>query len=185
MRRWRAGLGLLVAGSLTSCLLVACSGHLGAGPFGPGGSPGTECAGIPHDDVLSYGFEEFRNRGPRAATISKITLNAPHSLRLVDAWVIPITGDDLYGVLSGYPPVKRMQPGVQWARRQRASGATIAPTRPSSQVVNILAVLKPVHKDGWAQGLDVYYHVGGTKYVFRTATKIVVWTIGTKHDCGG
>jgi hypothetical protein len=182
----RPGLYVVIAGSLLACLLTACSTHLAAGPFGPRGTPGAECAPVPRGGVLSFGFEGFRNQGGQVATISKITLNAPHRLRLIDAWVIPVTGDDLYGVLSGYPPVKRMQPGVQWAERQRASGATVEPGNgpPDHVSTNILAVLKPVHQTGWAQGLNVYYHVGDTQYVFHTATKIMVWTRGTKHHCG-
>lgn len=185
MKRSRATVSLLATGSLTACLLAACSSHLEAGPFGPRGTPGSECAPVPRGGVLSFGFEAFRNQGHQAATISKITLNTPHSLRLIDAWVIPITGDDLYGVLSGYPPVKHIQPGVQWAERQRASGATVAPgSGPSNRMTNVLAVLKPVHQTGWAQGLNVYYHVGGTQYLFRTTTKIIVWTLGSKPHCG-
>lgn len=114
---------LLVA----SALLAGCASGAAAntGPFGNGGTYGEECVFIPHGAVLSYGFEEFRNSGGATATVDKVALANSRGIRMLAAYVVPITGHDLYGVLFGYPPSAHLPHGVQWSQRQRADGATI------------------------------------------------------------
>jgi hypothetical protein len=86
---------------------------------------------------------------------------------------VPITGDDLYGVLDGYPPAEHLDPGVHWAERQRANGARI-PRSPGNDVTNLVLVLKPTASLGSAQGVDIFYGESGQQYHMRTATRVVI-----------
>jgi hypothetical protein len=163
--------GTLLAG----VLLAGCASGVAVntGPFGNGGSQGEECVPLPRGGVLSYGFDEFRNSSASAAVIEKVSLADPHGLRILAAYVVPITGHTLYGVLTGFPPEAHLPLGVQWSQRQRADGATI-PHSLGHRVTNLILVLKPVTKIGSARGIDVYYRVSGQQYHLRTATRIVV-----------
>src|SRR5450755_4370524 len=59
------------------------------------------------------------------AVVEKVALADSHGLRMLAAYVVPITGHTLYGILTGFPPAAHLPPGVQWSQRQRADGATI------------------------------------------------------------
>jgi hypothetical protein len=161
---------LLTAGALqTGC---ASGAAVNTGPFGNGGSYGQECALVPAGKVLSYGFDEFRNSGNATATIDKVALADPRGIRVLAAYVVPITGHHLYGVLFGYPPAAYLPQGVQWAQRQPADGATIPRSRGRHDVTNLVLVLKPTAKTGWARGINVYYRESGQRYHLLTATRI-------------
>jgi hypothetical protein len=92
-------------GLLALCLLAACgtSGIGGSGPLKDGGDPATECAPVPAGGVLSDGFEALRNTGTSAAVIQKVALADPHGLRILAAYVVPVTDDTLYGVRVRLP----------------------------------------------------------------------------------
>jgi hypothetical protein len=63
-----------------SCILLAgCAGGnaVNTGPFGNGGTAGVECAELSPGNVLTFGFEEFKNSGSASATISKVALAEP------------------------------------------------------------------------------------------------------------
>jgi hypothetical protein len=86
------------------CILLAgCAGGnaVNTRPFGNGGTPGKECVSLPLGSVLSYGFEEFSNSGQSTAIISKVALADAHHLRILAAYIVPITGHELYGVWTG------------------------------------------------------------------------------------
>jgi hypothetical protein len=138
----RGRLSALLAGAL----LAGCASGaaVNTGPFGNGGSPGEECVVLHHGAVLSYGFEEFRNSSASTAVIDKVALADSHGLGMLAAYVVPITGYDLYGVLTGFPPAAHLPPGVQWSQRRRADGATIPHSR-AHDVTNLVLVLKPAN----------------------------------------
>lgn len=162
---------------LAAALLASCANAINTGPFGNGGGQGGICSPVGPGGVLSYGGQEFRNSGPDTGFIDKVTLYRPRELRLVAAYVVPITGRDLYGNWVGYPPAARAvkQPGVQWAQRQRADSARIPPAH-GHGVTNLLLVLKPTGKVGTAQGIDVYYREAGQLYHLRTGFVLKVIT---------
>jgi hypothetical protein len=166
-------LGMVVA---AACILLAgCGGNAtNTGPFGNGGSPTGECISVPLGGVISYGFVEFPNQGSSTAVISKVALDGAHGIRMLAAYIIPITGHDLYGVYSGYPPVAHRAPGVQWAHRQSADGARIPPRSKADIVNNILLVLKRTAARGTAVGVDVYYTEAGQQYHLRTNSTITL-----------
>ena len=159
---------------LAAALLAGCSSGpaMNTGPFGNGGTPGEECVEVPAGKVLSYGFEAFSNSGP-PATIERAGLADPHGLRVLAAYVVPVTGTDLYGVWFGYPPMAHVPAGVRWAQRQRAGGANVPHSR-GRDVTNVLLVIKPIARTGSARGVDVYYRSGGQHYHLRTATRLRV-----------
>jgi hypothetical protein len=167
---------LVLGGMLAASSLSACGSSVAAvntGPFGNGGSPGGNCIDIHRGEVLSYGFTEFRNSDPSTAVIEKVALADPHGLQILAAYEVPITGHNLYGVLTGFPPAVHVPPGVQWSRRRPADGAAI-PHSPGSNVTNLVLVLKPVKRSGSAMGVDIYYRVSERQYHLRTATQILV-----------
>lgn len=160
--------GLLAGGLLAGC---ASGNAVNTGPFGNGGVWGEECVPVPRGGVLSYGGDEFRNGGAATATVSKVALADPRGMRMLAAYVVPVTGHELYGVRPGYPPAAHLPRGVGWSRRQQASGATIPRSR-GHDVTNLVLVLTPTAKVGWARGIDVYYRESGQQYHLRTATRI-------------
>jgi hypothetical protein len=165
LTRWGLACGL--------ALLAACSSTnaVNTGPFGGGGEPGSLCVPVGRGGVLSYGLDAFSNTGS-TATIERVALTDPHRLHIVAAYVVPVTGHTLYGVLSGYPPDRNLPPGVHWARRQRASGAVI-PHSHGTQY-NLVLVLKPAGAKGTARSVDVFYRAAGQDYHLQTATRIKV-----------
>jgi len=165
LRRWGLACGL--------ALLAVCSSTnaVNTGPFGGGGDTGALCVPVGRGGVLSYGLDTFTNTGG-TATIERVALTDPHDLRILAAYVVPVTGTIAYGVLSGYPPARNLPPGVQWDRRQRANGAVI-PHSPGTQY-NLVLVLKPAGEKGTARSVDVFYRAAGQEYHLQTTTSIKV-----------
>lgn len=158
------------------CLAGCSSGVIfNSGPLGGQGSTGINCAPVDgRGGVLSYGFIEFANSSASPVVITKVSLADPRGLRMLAAYVVPITGDTLYGLLQGYPPAKHLPSGVQWPERQRADGAIIEHSR-GQDVTNLVAVLKPTRNPGWARGINIYYHSsGGQRYLLRQGVQILV-----------
>jgi hypothetical protein len=141
------------------------------GPFGNGGTSSSECAPVPRGGVLSFGFEALENHGSSTARITSVTLASPHhGLTVLAAYVIPVTGHDLYGVRDGYPQPDQMPPGEDWPQRQSAVAAQV----PAMKVANLLLVLRPANSGGTAAGVDVFYESGGRQYLLQTATSLQV-----------
>jgi hypothetical protein len=162
-----------MAGGLLATLLAACGSAVGPGPFGnPGKSDVSQCAPVPPNGVLSYAVEEFSNGGRQTAVITSVALVKPQNLRVLAAYVVPITGHYLIGVMPGFPP-SHLGPGVQWSHRQRAVGARIPPSG-RDVVTNLLLVLKPATMTGSAQGVQVSYEVSGQEYIWQTSTAVTV-----------
>jgi hypothetical protein len=93
---------------------------------------------------------------------------------MLAAYVVPITGSDIYGLLQGYPPGKSLPRGIQWSERQRADGAVIRPT-PRRRDNNLIAVLQTTKNPGWARGINIYYHSSdGQRYLLRRGIQVLV-----------
>jgi hypothetical protein len=153
------------------------------GPFGDSAtSPiGAQCfMPEPKGAVATLGMLSFSNKGDRAR-IDKVTLVGARNLQTVAEWVVPITGHNLLGVFYGYPPYgsKRkgfaLAPGVQWAERQHADGATIG-HMPFPEAINLVLVLKVTGGvEGTAKTVYLDYESGGTKYRLNFQVAIELW----------
>jgi len=164
-----------MAVSLVALLAAACSGPaVNTGPLGNGGQPGSICARLHQGQVLSYGIIGLQNMGSSPAVIEKVSLMGARHLRLVAAYVVPITGHMGYGVWDGYPPPPRRQRGVEWSHRQVARGARLPANR--SSLADLVEVLQPLGPVGTARATDVFYREGGTQYHMRNvyAFKLLV-----------
>ena len=154
----RVTLGGLACG-LALLLAVACSsasvGSYANGPFGNSGqNSGTICTCTTPGGVVYDGFEEFYDTGG-TATVGRIALVHPRHPRLVAAWVAEANGP-VAGIGRGYP-----SPGRAW---QRIPGAVVQHTR-GQKVISLVVVVKPSGKLGTASAINMYYEVGGTRYL--------------------
>jgi hypothetical protein len=167
----------LSTGGLAAALALLLGGCSGSGDPKPNGPLGNSVSGplaaqcfqpTPKGSVATLGMLSFSNKGG-PARITRITLVDAHNLQTVAEWVVPITGHNLIGVLYGYPPYGSrrhggLPPGIQWAARQRAVGATIAHT-PFPKAVNLVLVLRATGgTEGTARTVVVDYQSGGSKY---------------------
>jgi hypothetical protein len=172
-----AGLVLAVAiVAIATCLPGCSSGVIfNAGPLGGEESGGINCAPvIGRHGVLSYGSIEFANSSSTPVVIDKVSLADPRGLRMLAAYIVPITGDNLYGLRPGYPPARGLPRGVQWSERQTADGAKLGHER-GHVVSNLVAVLKPTRNPGWARGINIYYHSpDGQRYLLRQGLQVLV-----------
>jgi hypothetical protein len=148
---------------------------LKAGPLGHSLQSGMECLGLAGHQVVTYGVEWVQNTGPATAVVDQMTLAKSEGLRVVATWAVPTSGL-VYGAQVGYPPSKMPLPGWHWARRQPADGATVPYTPGTRNRVNLLVVLglKPGFTTGQAAAVDVWYHIGSSRYHLRTGPRLVL-----------
>jgi hypothetical protein len=148
---------------------------LKAGPLGHPVLRGMECLGLAGHRVVTYGVEWVQNPGPAKAVIDQMTLAKSEGLRVVATWAVPTSGL-AYGVQVGYPPSKMPLPGWRWARREPADGATVPYTPGRRNRLNLLLVLglKPGFTTGQAAAVDLWYHVGSSRYHLRTGQRLVL-----------
>lgn len=173
-------------------LLGGCGGSdepSTSGPFGhPTKTHWVQCFPVTrHGGVGTFGGLSFHNPGS-SAKIDNVTLIDSHDMQIVAAWVVPITGRDLLGVFSGYPPdgypgsfPGHPAPGVQWEQRQHAVGAVI-PHTPGQDVENLVLVLKPSGTVGTAKNVTLDYQSGGTKYRYDFQVGVIVYN-GNSNGC--
>ena len=109
-------------------------GPLGA-PVGDGtaictpGKPGRE---------LSFGADLLHNRGSRDLVVDQVGLTDAHGLKIAHAVIVPVRNYQ-FGLEAWPPPASTLsEPGIEWAHRKAAVGAT----------------LKPQPKVDWGDGAD-------------------------------
>jgi hypothetical protein len=157
---------LALAASLSGCHATMIT----SGMLSGGSGKGTECSPAPRGGVLTDGFTALEYSGTGPAVILSVTLASPRNLRLLGAWVVPVTGHVLYGVRSGWPPA--------WARRTAADGDQI-PASAGTQVSSLLLVVQPGAGTGTAAGVRVSYRTDGQVRQFQTQIRLVVPDGGT------
>jgi hypothetical protein len=176
MIRWGRQVSAIAAAVIAVCLSGCSSGvTFNSGPLGGQGSSGISCASTNGPGgVVSYGIE-FANSSASPVVIDKVSLADPRALRMLAAYVVPVTGDSIIGIVQGHPPGKLMPSDEHWSQRQRADGARIKHSR-GQDVINLIAVLKPTRNPGWARGINIYYHSsGGQRYLLRQGLQILVF----------
>jgi hypothetical protein len=155
------------------------------GPLGRSASrSGSQCFWTSRNGVGTFGLLSFGNSGG-PVRLDKVTLAGAHQLRIVAAWVVPITGTDLLGVFNGYPPngdkgsAPPLSPGVQWRHRQRVAGAVIPHIR-GRDAMNLVLVLKPSGRQGTVRSEYIYYHSASTRYLLNPGVGIQLFN-GDEH----
>jgi len=173
-RRWH----FTAAAAVTAAALAACgqSGSPPGGPFGNGGTPGSHCVVAQPGQVRTDGDQFFQNSGARAR-IMGVSLPSDHGIRLLKAWIVLITGNNLYGNWPGWPVNRPQLRGVHWDTRQAAVGASIPHVSGQDGYNIVLAItLAPGRSEGWARGISVLYSSGRQGYRLHTATTIEIVT---------
>jgi hypothetical protein len=134
----------------------------------------------------TFGMLSFSNKGGQAR-IDKVSFVDAHNLQAVAEWAVRITGHALVGVQAGYPPIGKkygsatLAPGIHWAARQHAVGATIVPT-PFPNAINLVLVLRATGVEGKAKDVYIDYESGGTKYRLDFGVGIQMFN-GSSHGC--
>lgn len=98
-------------------------GPLGA-PVGDGtaictpGKPGRE---------LSFGADLLHNRGSQDLVVDQVGLTDAHGLKIAHAVIVPVRTYQ-FGLEAWPPPASTLgEPGIEWAHRKTAVGATLKP----------------------------------------------------------
>jgi hypothetical protein len=184
MTLWRTAVAAFAAAVLATMSLAGCGeGNPDTnGPFGNGGSQIARlCGPLKLGGVFTAGsIASFTNAGP-AAIIDKVSLTNLHGLRILARYAVPITGNEGYGNITGYPP-EDLSPGVHWSQRQPAVGAHIPPSHRHA-FVDLVLVVRLVHAPGGTDGVDVYYHTPAGHYLLRLKTGLTLTAKGTGQKC--
>ncbi len=159
------GLALLLTTACTSSSTLPTSG-----PFGSTiPNSGMICAHTRPGGTAYSGFEGFPNRDGKAI-IDKVVLAHARHLRLVAAWVLPISNSrEGVGVGGGYPTASSVAsdaPGTRWDLRQPIRGAVVRHTH-GQESINLVIVAKPSGKVGTSTAVDLYYEAAGTRYLLH------------------
>jgi hypothetical protein len=155
---------LAVVGAVLVVVWPASTGPAtaaGPGPLGSGGEASGECAPVSSVGVpTTMAIVVLPNAGKTTVTVEGVTLSHPRGLKLLHAFVAPIIGNDLIGVVP-YPP--RSSPA--WPLRKPAVGAQVKAGATDNLVLAVAATRRP---SGASGGAVVRYVAGGSSYVLRS-----------------
>ena len=173
---------VLLAALVTGCSTVqhqdSTDGPLDQPGDSDGGS-GVECIPARTGGSIFFGGDELHNYGHKALVIDKITLRKASGVRLVEALIVS-NSSSFIGYGHGWPPdpEARTGPGIDWAHRRKAVGATISPQSDHAKVANNLVLRLQVTAASGARmaGIQVRYHVDGSAYRWDNALGLTVET---------
>ncbi|WP_405972457.1 hypothetical protein OG496_24870 [Streptomyces sp. NBC_00988] len=187
LRRSLPTLVLLLVALVTGCGSADQQGSAGGplnGPDYADAGSGKECIPEKEGGSVTFGEDELHNYGSKAVVIDKVTLKKASGLHLVEAVIVP-TSTAFIGLSTGYPPVPeaRSGPGIHWAHRREALGATVAPQPDNTKVANNLVLHLQVTAASGVHmaGVLVHYHVGDSDYVWHNVLGLTVET--KKKSC--
>jgi hypothetical protein len=146
---------------------------MNTGPLGNGGTAGGICAPLASGQPLSWGVTYLGNTGGSDAVIEKVDLVNARNARLVASYVVPITGNNEYGSIPGYPSARHLEPGVGWGAHQRVPGARVAPAQGRDHA-DLVTVILPTGPLAEVQAIDVFYQESGTNYHMQTHYRFVL-----------
>jgi len=164
----RSRCGALAGVVLAAALLAGCGGGLSAGPLDGGdGNTGFCGPALDRHRVFTAGdMAVIQNPGP-SAVLDRASLSRQRALRLLDAWVVPVTGyPSAFGGVGnwdGIPTQRELGRAVQWRQRRPIDGARITRTYANGGAHQFVAfdlvfVVKLVARTGGFDAVDVYYH---------------------------
>jgi hypothetical protein len=163
---------VLVAG-VAFFVKSAVAPAMNTGPLGNGGTPGGICAPVASGQPLSWGITYLGNTGGSDAVIEKVALVNPRNARLVASYVVPITGNNEYGSMPGYPPPQHLPPGVHWGAHQSVPGARVTPAQGRDHA-DLVTVILPTGPLAEVQAIDVVYQEFCTNYHMQTHYRFVL-----------
>jgi hypothetical protein len=168
---------MALAAGIAAFVLTRPSGVILGGPVGPPTNVTQECVSDPPGALQTDGFDSLTNQGNQVAVIERLSLRSPHRLRMVGAYLVPLTGNGEAGIWPGFPPpvrqLAREAPEVDWGKRVLPRNARLLP---GHRVNTVLGLQATSRQDGSAAGLAVHYRVGSQQYLFTTQSKFVIKT---------
>jgi hypothetical protein len=171
----RKHVGLL--GLACGLALAACgsSGPSSNGPLGPLGNPTTTCTPLRPGEALSDGYLTMTNNSTGTLTIERVGLASPRNIRLLGAYIVPVTRNAI-GDLDGWPPLPgQLLPGIQWRNRHRPAGARVRPGDTIDPVVGL--AITAGHTKASENGQLIYYRdASGNQYVLHTNIQVQLQT---------
>jgi hypothetical protein len=172
MRVKLQGLAVVTLAAVLTVVLWPSGGQLASGPLGPPGNHDTLCLPVRLGGADTDGFRSFTNRSHDLLVIDRAYLASARNLKLVGAYIVPVTGTELTGTWATFPPpAGRLPKGVQWARRLPPAGAHV---RPGEQVNVVVGLAPASHAAGSTTGIEVLYHDGSTRYELRSNIRVIV-----------
>jgi hypothetical protein len=152
----------------------ATDGPLHGGAFGYAGG-GSDCSPARAGQPVSFGDEQFTNRGHDTLVLDRVGLRQPIHVRLVGSLVVP--GIDGIGVIRGFPPRFRPVPPT-WKNRQQVHGFRLAPGKSFQMVLGVVA---PGARPARSPGMVIYYHDPAGRYVVEDHLAMII-AVG-RRDC--
>ncbi|MGO9161219.1 MAG: hypothetical protein ACLP7J_10960 [Streptosporangiaceae bacterium] len=153
----------VAAGVVLFLVLRPGAGQLPEGPLGSR----PENTGFQGDPARlgkpdTVGVDSLYNGGNVPAVIDRLILVSPRHIKLVGAYIT--IGGSLVGNWETFPPptraLYRSEPGVHWAGRHRPAGTIV----PGHQWALVALGLEPTAATGHIASIDIFYHVGTTRY---------------------
>lgn len=110
---------------------TGCEAGSDGGTEGPLGAPvgdGTAiCTPGKPGGELSFGADLLHNRGSRDLVVDQVGLTDAHGLKIAHAVIVPVRTYQ-FGLEAWPPPASTLsEPGIEWAHRKTAVGATLKP----------------------------------------------------------
>jgi hypothetical protein len=161
-------LGLACGLALAACGSSGPSPH---GPLGPLGNSTTTCTPLRPGEAMTDGYLSVTNNSKGTLTIERVALASPRNLRLLGAYIVPVTGN-VVGDFDGWPPPPgKLLPGVKWAERHRPAGARVRPGEMIDPVVGL--AITAGHTKASDNGQLIYYRdASGNQYVLHTNIQV-------------
>lgn len=143
------------------------------GPVQVDGAVGEICLPAPTARDFAYGFNILRNHGTAPITITSITLNAPARIRLLDAFIAPISHDTTFNTDVPWPvQVAKVDPKARsdWEHRVEAIGGDRLASRLPNTTWNLVLHLKSTAARASFRSFTIDYRREGQEY---TTTALV------------
>jgi hypothetical protein len=158
----------MVLGGIAGC---SNGGVTIGGPLSRESGEGVFCAPVEEGGSLTFGYQSLKNSGTDAVEITEVSLAEPSNLRLVAAYVTPLSDHQLVGVWAGYPPpTSEMLPAARrnWDDRVDAEGASIE----AGEELGLVPIVELGGRSGSAAGIQIDYRVRDSRYRYTTTIRI-------------
>jgi hypothetical protein len=165
MRISRAVLALGAMPVLATPLLSGCGHHspdpaAQGGPLGGAAHGGSVYACAAVGQPVTFGLEQFTNRGRTALVLDRAGLRDTRGVHLIGQYAI--LGTNAVGVTRGWPPRFASRIPPLWVTRRPVSGFRLAAGQTFNLVLGVEGTARP---RGGAPGLVIRYHDAAGRFV--------------------